>query len=613
MATKLLANYARAHGQVFLQAALRPILKDLVSRHPPLTFETDPSKIGPNEDPEVNLQNLQLVSVAFLNAIISNQKNIPPSISAVCAMISRVVGEKFPDATITGVGGFIFLRFVCPAIISPESHELVMQPISSKDLRRGLVLIAKVIQNLANNVLFGLKESFMVGFNDLLKENVAKLRGFLRDMANYDPSSLDLATVNLSRTDDLDVQRLHRHFARHIDKIERLPTSVIAGFYKQQSLPDTLTRNASPQGATLPRNLEPLLAAKQTISQLSTLLAQMGPPPDIANLESNRSPGISGVSGVGVLTNQQILEFMIRIESRPNSAKTVELLKEAMILFEGPVSKDNRPVMYYIARRFVPEVLDMEIVLYHILTTLRSVMKIQYELVIDVSKFSAENEWRIEWLERLETLLPYEVLNNCHKVFIYNCNSAMRKFIKKGWRLMSQRLVRRVVFVTSLSELHEHISPSDLRIPTSTVALETEINAVFAPVTKVTQYRLTTPVIIKMSQEHFQVTTYKKQDIMGLSTTLNDVYHISDVEDVITSTSRSDDQEFVVRVAEKVVSQGLAGAGTGSNTLITPIVFVSPKRDQIMNAIRTAKARFQLTKNNSMVGDLSRLRPSDVP
>lgn len=50
-------------------------------------------------------------------------------------------------------------------------------------MRRGLLLIAKIIQNLANNVLFGAKEPYMFPLNDFLAHNVFDVMGFLRQIS----------------------------------------------------------------------------------------------------------------------------------------------------------------------------------------------------------------------------------------------------------------------------------------------------------------------------------------------------------------------------------------------------------------------------------------------
>ena len=86
---------------------------------------------------------------------------------------------RFPDAKFTAVGAFIFLRFFCPAIVAPDVEGLISTA-PSKEMRRGLLLIAKIIQNLANNVLFGAKESYMFPLNDFLTQNIYEVTAFLR-------------------------------------------------------------------------------------------------------------------------------------------------------------------------------------------------------------------------------------------------------------------------------------------------------------------------------------------------------------------------------------------------------------------------------------------------
>jgi hypothetical protein len=114
--------------------------------------------------------------------------------------ISESVMERFPDAKYTAVGAFIFLRFFCPAIVAPEVEGLVSTP-PSKEMRRGLLLIAKVIQNLANNVLFGAKEPYMFPLIDFLTDNIYKVTTFLREISVSLPMP-GLLCVEKLRTDE---------------------------------------------------------------------------------------------------------------------------------------------------------------------------------------------------------------------------------------------------------------------------------------------------------------------------------------------------------------------------------------------------------------------------
>ena len=70
-------------------------------------------------------------------------------------------------------------RFISPAIVTPETVDVSIPP--DPTVRRGLMVIAKIIQNLANNILFG-KEAHMVILNDFLKSNIVTVTKFLSEI-----------------------------------------------------------------------------------------------------------------------------------------------------------------------------------------------------------------------------------------------------------------------------------------------------------------------------------------------------------------------------------------------------------------------------------------------
>lgn len=61
--------------------------------------------------------------------------------------------------------------------------EGLVSTVPSKEMRRGLTLIAKIIQNLANNVLFGAKEPYMFPLNDFLTHEIYRVTTFLREIS----------------------------------------------------------------------------------------------------------------------------------------------------------------------------------------------------------------------------------------------------------------------------------------------------------------------------------------------------------------------------------------------------------------------------------------------
>ncbi|CAH0475278.1 unnamed protein product [Peronospora belbahrii] len=90
------------------------------------------------------------------------------------------------------LGGLVFLRFLCPALVVP--HKMNLTPGSAapdRQMQRTLVLLAKLMQSLANNVEYSaLTEPFMVPFNAFLARNRPKLTRFydqLCQQAQSDP------------------------------------------------------------------------------------------------------------------------------------------------------------------------------------------------------------------------------------------------------------------------------------------------------------------------------------------------------------------------------------------------------------------------------------------
>ena len=70
------------------------------------------------------------------------------------------------------------LSFINPAITQPESVDITIPSDEFDKILPGLKLVAKIVQNLANNVLFG-KERRMLPFNDFLTDHIGQVTRFV--------------------------------------------------------------------------------------------------------------------------------------------------------------------------------------------------------------------------------------------------------------------------------------------------------------------------------------------------------------------------------------------------------------------------------------------------
>ena len=90
-------------------------------------------------------------------------------------------------------GGYIYLRFFNPVIVAPDAMNFIREK-PSRTLRRNLVLIAKVLQNLSNGVLFGAKEMYMQPLNAYITSRMPAMKTFFAALTSVDDvdESLDL-------------------------------------------------------------------------------------------------------------------------------------------------------------------------------------------------------------------------------------------------------------------------------------------------------------------------------------------------------------------------------------------------------------------------------------
>jgi hypothetical protein len=125
-----------------------------------LDMEVDPSKFGNDAftDSEANVYQLILACQKVFTAFNKSVGAIPPEFKRVFQSMRESIVNKFKsdDAVLKAVGGFFFLRFSCPAITAPHAYGLLENP-PNENAQRQLVLIGKVIQNLANMTMPGVK------------------------------------------------------------------------------------------------------------------------------------------------------------------------------------------------------------------------------------------------------------------------------------------------------------------------------------------------------------------------------------------------------------------------------------------------------------------------
>ena len=184
LSSRILRVYTRLFGRAYAWITLGELLKEVKMKE--LCLEIDPIRC---EDPSLLDKNVILLSEytqRFLDRIIESVDYIPNKFLKVCKFLVDSVVSKFGKQNERLViSGFIFLRYFNPCITSPEKFGLI--EIKNFETRRTLLLISKVIQNIANGIRF--KEPYMQCMNPFLRKNESRVTDFFRKLKVYPPET----------------------------------------------------------------------------------------------------------------------------------------------------------------------------------------------------------------------------------------------------------------------------------------------------------------------------------------------------------------------------------------------------------------------------------------
>ncbi|ODN95826.1 neurofibromin 1 [Cryptococcus wingfieldii CBS 7118] len=557
---RMITMFAKTYGYNYVRATLQPLVLSLAEKPAECSFELDPRKASATDDIDRNADHLKLMCQALLDLICASTPKVPLMFRALCHHIWEVVDDRFPDSRHSAVGSFIFLRFFCPAIVSPDTIDLDSAP-DNAQTRRALLLITKVIQNLANNVVF--KEPHMKMLNPFLSDNIKQVTKFLSDVA-IRPKTVDVQNAakafqeDAEKSQDLDGDDaiIHRFVFKNQTKLEGSLTGMPKSYHHSTSASKVARTECD---------------GKDALEKLRAVMKATGPPAD-TNLMSASARALA------------YDEFM-----QQNQGRNVDSVKD--VFYEGPASQNGRRIFYFVVAKVA--LIDYDLLAYHVFKSLDNVTE-YFDVVIDLTDFSSSTELPMTWLKKSLQICPSAILSSIFTLVLYNPNTYSRKRLK---RIIAELLTvsppvgKNVAAASSPGELVDHIQFTSLALPEHTMVLAYEADHVFTNLVCLSEHGMQVPVVVKLGHDCLQVASWRKQDLTtNIRSYIIDVVKLADIDDIVTSGGIPTDQ-LVIKHSQ-------------NETLI----FVSRKRNEMAHIVKSARARLRDAPINSRA-----LRPSDVP
>ncbi len=602
VATRMLTLYARKVGTNYLSSTLAPVLQLFLKDPSNHVFELSSDKIEGKNVSE-NIRKFMKCLSSFSTAFIQSLNNMPPSFKEICYTIRTEADKKFPDASATSVGAFLFLRFFCPAIVAPESNGLSKERLR-RDVRRSLLLVAKIIQNMANGSLYSLKLPLLRDKMGDLNAINAQITQYLIDAAiitgnNYD-LSLELSKISIvSKGSNSKPDNNSKMF----DKGQALFIHQFVFNYSEIIIANAATpdedlffKGSDSESLLLPSLSSSTIDNTHTLKafgKLQELVEVIGQP------KQNKSYQIpEEISSDNTEQGTQLYNFMAR-----NSTRDFGSILEKRMVNEG-VTTDGAPFIILSLGSFDKDtIIEPDIITYRIFQILCKLWNSPYSFFIDCTGFSENNFVDVSIFENLFTLSPLKASKNCGGFMFFNCSSAFLPNLDVIISMAERSNLFNPSFIpyTFICSFDEQISRRLHGLSKKTRAIFYDEKNNYSDVLQFdNSAKDFVPVDMKVGREYVHVCKVVPVPIVCGGKTVNiklyDTYHVTAIKGAVTSHKIGQDA-FVINFNDHTSHLQ---------------VYSSPQRNEIVRNVNDLVTQFNTDSSSTSLSDSPTLNLQDV-
>ncbi|KAI3402447.2 IRA2 [Candida oxycetoniae] len=379
--TRLLFNFTQDFGLPYLNRTLGSVIQEIVFLN--IHFEVE--KKESSEDSALFFEYVG----KLVESITKSADDLPVSFKFVCAQIYQAVRVKFEDAALIAVGSFIFLRCLCPAIISPEQYLKI--PVENMKTKRSLMQLVKVLQNMANGTLSSIRWPGLVGKLDVLNELNDKIVAFLKSISTVPTEDYPFPNV-CEKKPLAELRYLHK-------------------FIYNNFVPIRTTFLRDKVAVSIKSSHERV----EKFKEFDRVVMKMGQPKPSVKLQLNSALRMYEVNGNDE-EEIKFNDFMTKM-----SLKYADTPPDAVDLIHSAIFKDATPAIVVNLKKMKKRPKDIQYLVYKLMETASQVWDNKFYLIYDFSEFYFYNkEGPSEFTHLVSNYSSKQLFSNCKRIYYFN-------------------------------------------------------------------------------------------------------------------------------------------------------------------------------------------------